>query len=143
AKTIEQEARQTAEKIQADAQADAVAARDQQLGDLREQVLNISTAVAGRILGENLDAKKQKALVDGFIADLPDEAKGLGGKVEVISAMPLSDAEQKNVTKAIGADDVTFSVDPAILGGLIVRSADRVVDGSVRSKLNKLSSSLS
>lgn len=143
AKTIEQEARQAAEKIQSDAQADATAARDQQLGDLREQVLNISTAVAGRIIGENLDTKKQKALVDGFISDLPAEAKGMGGSVEVISAMPLSDAEQKSVTKAIGADDATFSVNPAILGGLIVRSADRVVDGSVRSNLSKLSGSLS
>lgn len=143
AKSIEGEARKAAEKIQADAQADAVASRDQQLGDLREQVLNISVAVAGRILGENIDAKKQKALVDGFIADLPADAKGMSGSVEVISAMPLSDAEQGNVKKAIGADDVTFSVDPAILGGLIVRSSDRVVDGSVRSNLNKLSGGLS
>jgi F-type H+-transporting ATPase subunit b len=143
AKGIEQEARQAAEKIQADAQADALAQRDAQLGDLREQVLNISTAVAGRILGENLDAGKQKALVDGFIADLPEGAKGLGGSVEVISAMPLSDAEQNSVKSAIGADAATFSVDPAILGGLIVRSADRVVDGSVRSNLGKLTGSLS
>jgi len=143
AKGIEQEARQAAEKIQSDAQADAVASRDAQLGDLREQVLNISTAVAGRILGEQLDTKKQKALVDGFIAELPDDAKGLGGSVEVISAMPLSDSEQSSVKSAVGADEVTFSVDPAILGGLIVRSADRVVDGSVRSRLNRLSGSLS
>lgn len=142
AKTIEHEARKTAEKIQLDAQADAVAARDQQLGDLRDQVLNISTAVAGRIISENLDTKKQKALVDSFIADLPADAKGMGGSVEVISAMPLSDAEQNSVKSAIGADSATFSVDPAILGGLIVRSSDRVVDGSVRSNLNKLSSSL-
>lgn len=143
AKGIEQEARKAAEKIHSDAQADAVASRDQQLGDLREQVLNISTAVAGRILGENLDTKKQKALVDGFIADLPADAKGLSGNVEVISAMPLSDKEQDSVKKAIGADSATFSVDPAILGGLIVRSADRVVDGSVRSNLSKLSANLS
>lgn len=142
AKGIEQEARQAADKAKADAQADAVAARDQQLGDLRDQVLNISTAVASRILGEQLDSKKQKALVDSFIADLPDGAKNLSGAVEVTSAMPLTDAEQSKVQKAIGADSVTFNVDPAILGGLIVRSADRVVDGSVRSNLNKLSSSL-
>ncbi len=143
AKGIEQGARQAAEKIQADAQADAVTARDAQLGDLREQVLAISTAVAGRILGEQLDAGKQKALVDGFIADLPEDAKGLGGDVEVVSAMPLSDDEQASVKSATGADNATFSVDPAILGGLIVRSADRVIDGSVRSNLNKLTGSLS
>lgn len=143
AKSIEQEARQNAEKIQSDAQSDAVAARDQQLGDLREQVLAISTAVAGRILNENLDESKQKALVDSFISDLPEDAKGMSGSVEVISAMPLSDAEQGKVKSAIGADDVTFSVDPSILGGLIVRSADRVVDGSVRSNLNRLTANLS
>ncbi len=142
AKGIEQDARQAAEKTKADALADATVARDQQLGDLRDQVLNISTAVASRILGEQLDTKKQKALVDSFISDLPEGAKNLGGAVEVTSAMPLSDAEQSNVQKAIGADSVTFSVDPAILGGLVVRSADRVVDGSVRSNLNKLSGSL-
>jgi len=143
ASSIEQEARATAEKIQSDAQADAVASRDQQLGDLRDQVLSISVAVAGRILGENIDEKKQKSLVDGFISDLPEDAKGLGGNVEVVSAMPLSDAEQSKVQKAIGADSATFSVNPAILGGLIVRSADRVVDGSVRANLNKLSQNLS
>jgi F-type H+-transporting ATPase subunit b len=143
ASSIEKDARSAAEKIQSDAQADAVASRDQQLGDLREQVLSISVAVAGRILGENLDAKKQKSLVDSFISDLPADAKGLGGSVDVTSAMPLSDAEQKKVQKAIGADAATFSVDPAILGGLIVRSADRVVDGSVRANLSKLSQNLS
>lgn len=143
ASSIEQEARAAAEKIQSDAQADAMAARDQQLGDLRDQVLSISVAVAGRILGENIDEKKQKSLVDSFISDLPEGAKGLSGNVEVVSAMPLSDAEQKKVQKAIGADSATFTVNPAILGGLIVRSADRVVDGSVRANLNKLSQNLS
>jgi F-type H+-transporting ATPase subunit b len=140
--SIEKEARANAERIQSAAQADAVVARDQQLGDLRDQVLNISTAVAGRILSENLDTKKQKALVDSFISDLPEGAKGLGGNVEVISAMPLTKTEQTKVAKAIGAEDATFNVNPAILGGLIVRSADRVVDGSVRSNLSKLSQNL-
>lgn len=142
AKSIEQEAKQSADKIKSDAQADAVAARDAQLGDLRDQVLNISVAVAGRILGENIDANKQKSLVDSFISNLPDGAKGMKGDVEVVSAMPLTDAEQGKVKKAIGADNVTFTVNPAILGGLIVRSDDKVVDGSVRSNLNNLSGSL-
>ena len=143
ASSIEKEARSAAEKIQADAQAEAMAARDQQLGDLREQVLSISVAVAGRILGENIDAKKQKSLVDKFISELPKDAKGIGGNVEVTSAMPLTKTEQTKITKAVGADEITFNVDPAILGGLIVRSADRVVDGSVRSNLSKLSQTLS
>jgi F0F1-type ATP synthase delta subunit len=60
----------------------------------------------------------------------------------VVSAMPLSDDEQARAKKEIGADDVTFVVNPAILGGLIIRSGDRVVDGSVRSGLSDLASRL-
>ena len=142
AESIETEARQVAAKIQFDAQTEATVIRDQQLGDLREQVLNISVAVASRILGENISQSKQKALVDGFITDLPEDAKDLGGNVEVVSAMPLTAAEQQRVQAAVGADSASFSVDPAILGGLIVRSADRVVDGSVRSNLTSLARSL-
>jgi len=142
AESIESEARQVAAKIQFDAQTDATVARDQLLGDLREQVLNISVAVASRILGENINQNKQKALVDSFIADLPQGATGLGGNVEVTSAMPLTEAEQRRVQAAVGAASASFSVDPSILGGLIVRSADRVVDGSIRSNLTGLARSL-
>ena len=142
AQGIENDARQAAAKIQFDAQTEATAARDQQLGDLREQVLNISVAVASRILGESIDQSKQKTLVNGFITDLPADAKGLGGEVEVVSAMPLTEAEQQQVQAAVAADSASFSVDPAILGGLIVRSADRVIDGSVRASLTGLARSL-
>ena len=142
ASTIEQEARQEAAKIQYDAQNEAVAMRNAELGNLREQVLNISVAVAGRILSENITKTKQKALVNSFIAELPDGAKGIGGSVEVVSAMPLTAAEQKNVQGQVGADEVEFSVDPDILGGLIVRWPGGLVDGSVRSQLSSLSRSL-
>lgn len=142
AKSIETGARSEADKIRQDARTEAAAARDAELAGLRDQVLNISVAVASRLLGEQLDAKKQKALVDDFFSRLPEGVKGLSGKVEVVSAMPLTDAEQTKVRKAIGADDVQFSVNPGILGGLIVRSGDRVVDGSVRSSLSDLASRL-
>ena len=142
AQGIEGEARQTAAKMQLDAQDEAKVVRDQELGNLREQVLNISVAVASRILGENINQSKQKALVDGFITDLPAGAKGLGGSIEVVSAMPLTAGEQRRIQDAVGASSASFSVDPAILGGLIVRSADRVVDGSVRANLTGLARSL-
>ena len=37
---------------------------------------------------------------------------------------------------------MTFSVDPSILGGLVLRSEDHVVDGSVRSNLTELAGRL-
>ena len=58
------------------------------------------------------------------------------------SALPLTDAEQKTVKKDVlaksGAEDVSFLVDPSILGGLVIKVGDKVVDGSVAGKLEGL-----
>jgi F-type H+-transporting ATPase subunit delta len=94
------------------------------------------------LIGESLDQKRQTALISDFFTKVPAEAKKLGGDVEIVSAMPLSDDEQAKAKKEIGASNVTFTVDPDILGGLIVRSGDRVVDGSIRSSLNDLAGRL-
>ncbi len=139
ARQVQQEAHAEADSIREDARQAAVEERNTQLAGLRSQVAGIALAVAQQLIGEALDEKKQQALINDFFAKVPAEAKSLSGNVEVISAMPLSDAEQKQAIKEIGADDITFTVDPAILGGLIVRSGDRVVDGSVRSGLNEIS----
>lgn len=142
AASIQTAANTEAEQIKTTARDEAVAARNAELAGLRDQVLNISSAMAGRILGEQIDAKKQQSLVSDFFSDLPADAKGLSGSIEVVSAMPLSEAEQKRVSSEIGADEITFTVDPAILGGLVVRAPGRVIDGSVRSSLTSLSGRL-
>jgi len=141
-KTVEAQARAQADKIIADAQSRAEEERNAQLAGLRGQVASISIAVAQRLIGENLDQKRQQALIEDFFSKVPDSAKKLAGSVEVVSAMPLSDQEQAKVKKETGADAVNFSVDPSILGGLILRSGDKVVDGSVRSGLTGLSEKL-
>ncbi len=130
------------EKMRTEARVAAAAERDAQLAGLRGQIAAISMAATNKLIGETLDAKKSQALIDNFFATVPSGAAKLGGSVEVVSAMPLSDAEKSKVQKEVGADSVNFIVDPSILGGLIVRSGDRVVDGSVRSGLNELSSRL-
>jgi F-type H+-transporting ATPase subunit delta len=63
---------------------------------------------------------------------------------EVTSAHPL-DADQVDALKArlrsqTGGRDVAveLNVDPAILGGLIVKLGSRQIDGSIRTKLNTL-----
>jgi F-type H+-transporting ATPase subunit b len=142
AKTMETAARNDGERIRAEARTASEEERNRQLADLRGQVAAIGVAVAERLIGESLDAKRQQALINDFFAKVPADARAMGGTVEVISAMPLSDKEQAAVRKEVGAKDVEFKVDPSILGGLVVRSADRVVDGSVRSGLSDLSSRL-
>jgi F-type H+-transporting ATPase subunit b len=142
AKAIEVEARNAAEKIKAEGRAQIDVERTQQLGALRGEVSNISIAVAQRLIGEALDKKRQETLINDFFSKVPTDAKNITGKVEVISAMPLDEKEQDRVKKEIGNSDATFIVDPGILGGLIIRSGERVIDGSVRRDLNTLATRL-
>lgn len=142
AATIEADARTEAEAIRAEARSRSNEERDRQLADLRGQVVAIAVAMSQRLIGDTLDEKRQQALVSDFFAKVPAETRQLSGNVEVVSAMPLSDAEQASVKQQIGVDNVTFSVDPSILGGLVLRTEDRVVDGSVRSNLSELAGRL-
>ncbi len=142
AKSVESEARSEAERIRESARIDAKAERDAELAGLRDQVVAISVAMTRRLINAQMDQKKQSELVADFLARVPSEAKNMGGDVTVISAMPLTDSEQADVKKALSADNVTFEVDPAILGGLLLRAGDRVVDGSVRSNLDDMADSL-
>lgn len=62
---------------------------------------------------------------------------------EVTSASPLNDAQVallKETLKAAVGKDVQLNalVDPSILGGLVVKIGSRMVDSSIRSKLNSL-----
>ena len=142
ARGVEADARTEAESIRAEARARGGEERDRQLADLRSQVVSIAVAMSQRLIGATLDEQRQQALVSDFFAKVPADARSLTGKVEVISAMPLNAQEQASVKQQVGASDVTFSVDPSILGGLVLRSEDHVVDGSVRSNLNELAGRL-
>jgi F-type H+-transporting ATPase subunit delta len=62
---------------------------------------------------------------------------------EVVSAEPLSDrhvAELKAALKSSLGKDVALEtkVDPSLIGGLIVKVGSRMIDGSLRTKLNSL-----
>jgi len=138
AENIRTEAQADAEKTRSDAQAAAEQAREAELSDLRSQVGNISVALANRLIGESLDESRQKALISDFFSRVPDGALNLSGEVTVVSAMPLEDDEKSRIESELNASSVNYSVDPDILGGLVIRSSDNVVDGSVRSGLNGL-----
>ena len=66
---------------------------------------------------------------------------------EVTSAHPLSDdqvaALKAKLKSQLGQDvAVDLTVDPAILGGLIVKVSSRQIDGSIRTKLNTLANAM-
>lgn len=140
---VEAEARAEAERIRNEARLAAEAERNTQLADLRGQVADIGVAIARRLIGESLvDGKRQQGIINDFFTRLPADARGLRGAVEVTSAMPLSPDEQSRIQRELGVEAVMFKVDPDILGGLVVRAGDRVIDGSVRSGLNEMAAQL-
>lgn len=141
AKRILADANEEAKGVMVSARTDAEGERNRILSELRGQVASISMAAANKIVGESLDEKRQRALISDFFSKVPDGVSGTG-KAVVTSALPLTDAEATKVKKAIGADDVEFNVNPNILGGLIVRVGDQIVDNSVVSQMNDLGSSL-
>jgi F-type H+-transporting ATPase subunit b len=136
AKSVEAGARTEADRIRAEGRTRSTEERDRQLADLRNQVAAISVALAERLIGQALDGKRQSTIVNEFFTKVPAEARSLQGQVEVISAMPLTPEEQSSVKQQLGTQTVSFTVDPSILGGLVVRSQERVIDGSIRSGLN-------
>jgi F-type H+-transporting ATPase subunit delta len=78
--------------------------------------------------------------------ELSDEAKGIH-HATVTSAVPLSSDDVSAVTRRLteitgGSVVVSTEVDESILGGLVVRIGDRLIDGSTKSKLVALKQQL-
>ena len=165
AKKILEEARQEAAKVRQDAvaqgeetrkgivaQAEAEAketvatARDEAeeernriLSELRGQVAAIAIAAANKIVGDSLDESRQHALIEEFFAKVPEGVASLSGeKAEVTSALPLTDEEKASVKKNVKAGNIEFKVNPNILGGLVIRVGDQVVDNSVAGQMSAM-----
>lgn len=87
-----------------------------------------------------------EGILEQFLALLDEKLGRL--HAEVVSAIDLSAESEKDLTDALSKKLnktvlLSSSVDPEILGGLILRFGDLVVDGSVRSQLKKISTRLS
>ena len=152
-KDVKAAAEAEAAKAREAAMAEAELERNRILGDLRGQVAALAVAAANKLVGEALDEKKQHALLDEFFSGVKsgkvvvlDDAGFKGDSAEVTSALPLSKDEEASVKKdvlaKVGAQAVSFRVDPSILGGLVIKVGDKVLDGSVAGKLEGLRQSL-
>jgi len=156
AREIQTQADAEAAKVREAALEEVAQERDRVLADLRGQIAALAMAAAQRLIGEALDEQRQHALIDEFFSGVKSgkvvviqDTASLGGGVsaEVTSALPLTPGEQEvvknDVLAKIGSQAaVTFRVDPTILGGLIVRVGDKVLDGSVAGQLESLGQGL-
>ncbi len=135
--------------------------RDEMLHKVRTNVSELAIAAARKLIGDALvrDEAYQHSLLKEFLTGIRDgevvifDAAELERVMdvevaEVISALPLEPEEQGLVKqKLLGQlkqlQDVSFRVDPSILGGLIVRVGDHILDSSVNSQLQALSRGMS
>jgi F-type H+-transporting ATPase subunit b len=141
-------------RLREEAAAAAEQAKLQTLAELRGQVAGLAIAAAQKLIGETLDEKRQRSLVADFFSGLQAgkvvvlEDQGLtGSSAEVTSALPLTPEEQATVRDQVmrqmgSGATINFRVDPRILGGLVIRVGDKVLDGSVAAQLESLRQSL-
>jgi F-type H+-transporting ATPase subunit b len=154
AKEIRAEAEGEANKIREAAMEEAEQAQEQALGELRGQIAALAISAAQKVIGASLDEKRQRGLIDEFFSGiksgkvvLMEGEEAAGASAEVTSALPLTEKEQdvvrKDVVSKLGENTaISFRVDPSILGGLIVRVGDKILDGSVAGKLDELRQTL-
>lgn len=89
----------------------------------------------------------------GLLPDVIEQFRRLavrGPKAQIVrvtSAVPLTDEEKRALTEKLVAQfgenlEFEYREDPSILGGLVVRVGDRVIDASVAGKLKALRETL-
>ena len=112
------------------------------------------------VCGDQVDAHGQNLLKvmaqNGRLAALPDVCEQFFAlkkehekevDVEVISAPDLSDEQLAGISSKLEQRlerkvKLNCSVDEALLGGVIIRAGDLVIDDSARGRLNRLSDAL-
>lgn len=143
AAAIREQAEKDARHVVEQGRVEAEVERNRALADLRSQVIALSLAAAQRVIGTSLDENRQRQLVNDFFAKVPAEVRVAGAaSAEVTTALPLSEEEKARALRDLGVPAADFKVDPRILGGVIVRVGDRVVDASAAGQLESLRTSL-
>lgn len=81
-------------------------------------------------------------ILDYFIAEVK-QLKGIG-IAKVTTAVPVSDAQKAQIEKKLldttqyKTMEMHYDIDESLIGGMVIRIKDRVVDSSIKTKLNKL-----
>jgi F-type H+-transporting ATPase subunit delta len=112
------------------------------------------------VLGDKLDGKQQnlvRLMAEngrlGLMADVRDQFEVARAQAEnkieaeVISAFELSSEQTEQLASTLknklGCDiTLTTSVDPSLIGGVVVKAGDTIIDASMKSQLDSLALSL-
>ena len=110
-------------------------------GRVSDDMAGFLVLVVDKGRADELDA------VLGYFLSVVKEYKKIG-LVYVASAVELTDAQKGKLCEKLLATtdyatlEVNYRVDAALIGGLVVRIGDRVVDSSIRTKLSQMEKQL-
>lgn len=116
---------------------DRLALLDRALTGMSPLVRNFARLLVSR---RRLSLVPQIAQIYG---EMLDQRNGVV-RAEAITAVPLSEDERDAIVERLraitGARDIRIEsrIDPSIIGGLVVRVGDQLIDGSTRSRLVQL-----
>jgi len=107
---------------------------------INEQVQNLL-----KVMAENGRLEVLPAVAQSFIELRNEWAKEV--EVEVTSASELSSEQQQEIGVSLEKRlarkiKLNCSIDAALIGGVIIKAGDLVIDGSVRGKISRLSDTL-
>lgn len=94
-------------------------------------------------LAAYLITTKQTGQADRYVADL-ESALARHGRtvVDVTTARPIDETLRERIASLVGgAADIREHVDPELIGGIIIKTPESVLDASVRTQLRELRTS--
>lgn len=108
-----------------------------ELGDSRRRFV--------AVLAENRRLGRAAQIAEQFAALKAQREQSVD--VEMLSAFEVSEAMRERLTEALSKRlerqvVVTTRTEPELLGGVLIRAGDLVIDGSVRGRLNRLAEAL-
>lgn len=137
-------------------QSDEYAAYERSPGVGTGELVGLVVGVVGEALDPNARAFLELLAENGRLDYLPEIAGRFEelkaedaniAEVEVVSAVALDDLQRERLAGALRARlrrDVRLhcTVDPALIGGAVVRAGDMLIDGSLVHKLERLGTEL-
>ena len=108
------------------------------------KALDLSTALIGMVVAAGL-AGEFAAVADRFVELAAAQREH--DVAEVRSAIELTDEQVQRLAAALGratrkSIEVRVVIDPSVLGGIVARIGDTVIDGTVRHRLDQMKAQL-
>ena len=110
-------------------------------GRMSDELLGFLVIIISKDRYRDIDA-----ILDYFIAEVK-KYKGIG-VATVTTAVPLREEQCRKIeqklldTTSYTTMEMNYTLDKSLIGGMVIRIGDRVVDSSIRTKLNELQKEL-